>query len=628
MKVKTFTITGILACVTLTCSIIASESPLTKEFRKRVTPENIDSVNGFRSGFFSREQGTSFFEAAIDADDLGAIKFLLAHGANIEYSGSTGEPPLHYAIRRHRIGIVRTLLNAGADCNANGKQQEKPLHITLKEPDDQILSELLRRHQLQSLILCIGADDAQGNIALHFAALHIGMDPANIQKLIRDTPAGKINAQNENGDTALIIAIRARNEDFVRALLAPREDEAEIDLSLCNTEGNSALHVAAATIAPPVSKGLMDALVARANPEAINKRQAHEPNDTALIIAIRARNEAFARALLRRAEINLSLCNTEGNSPLHIAAAITAPPVSQELIDALVERANAEAINIQQPHEPHNTALIIAIRCNNIGIVQRLLTHPNIEPNFPDATGETPLIIAIEMGRRECIRCLLNHDRINRDTPDRDGNKPADYALLAGLPLRLRDALLTSPSVIYRIEDANRTAEDKAPELGTDLKQLIVRGANLSLTNNNGNTPFHLLAQIASIDQAFLQSLVANAWFSRAIHTFNRCNKLPWDISRNTSQEIKREIKPWLTTRYLLKATNYFSTQPDRQEPVAVRFVVAAAPQPAEQPAQADEEADVQAAGRIARRLAEQAAGPLAGRVAEAGLKKLLPHPQ
>ena len=83
-----------------------------------------------------------------------------------------------------------------------------------------------------------------------------------------------------------------------------------------------------------------------------------------------------------------------------------------------------------------------------------------------------------------------------------------------------------------------------------------------------------------------------------------------------------------MTTRYLLKATNYFSTQPDRQEPVAVRFVVAAAPQPAEQPAQAAEEADVQAAGRIARRLAEQAAGPLAGRVAEAGLKKLLPHPQ
>lgn len=139
MKMKIFTITGILVFVTLTYPIIAcDESSLTKQFRKLVTPENINSVNGYRpkhskSGrsFFraaSPAVGRSFFEVAIDEDDLSAIKFLLAKGANIECLGSHGEPPLHYAIRNHRTDIVRELLARGANCNAGGINHERPLH--------------------------------------------------------------------------------------------------------------------------------------------------------------------------------------------------------------------------------------------------------------------------------------------------------------------------------------------------------------------------------------------------------------------------------------------------------------------------------------------------------------------
>lgn len=548
MKTKIFTITGILAFATLTGPIIASESPLTKDFRKCVTLENIDSVNAYHSGFFSTGPGKSFFEAAIEADDLGAVRFLLASHANIECPGSNHEPPLHYAIRKHRIGIVRVLLRAGADCNAGGIENERPIHIAFKKYDHQILLILLNRHELR-----LGEEDAHHNIALHFAASYIGMKSEIVQGIIENTPPDKIDSQNENGDTALSIAIRERNEEFALVLLAPRDD---------------------------------------------------------------------------RAEINLSLCDTAGNSPLHVAAAN--PLLSPRLIDALVTKASADAINKQQTRAPHYTVLIIAIRYNNIEFVRQLLDRRDIiNPNFPDGKGKTPLIIAIEIGRVECIRALLGHAAIRRNTADRKGNTPAHYAVVAGLPLVLRKALLTHPYVYYSIVDAahiRRAA--RSAFLALDVQQEIVMGANLSLTNNNGNTPVHIAAQIASIEPELVRSLVATANGGRvAIHTFNKGKKLACDISGNASSDVQSLITPYWPTRCYFRSKSYFSKPVDLQAPFRVEFEAAAAPQDDEQLAKDAKRLDVKLAVRIIRRNIREKYGffgYLPRQVAEYALKMMI----
>jgi ankyrin repeat protein len=384
---------------------------------------------------------------------------------------------------------------------------------------------------------------------------------------------------------------------------------------------------------PRLPQNLIVALVARAGAEAINKQQTHAPHDTALSIAIRARNEEFARALLApRIEINLSLCNTEGNSPLHVAAAAIANPcLPQDLIVALVARANEEAINKQQAHAPCDTALIIAIRCNNTGFVKRLLTHPNIKPNVPDATGKTPLIIAIEMGRQECfdallahtsidpnfpditsktplivaielgrqgcIGALLDHPRIERNTSDRDGNTPAHYAVVAGSPPALRSALLTHPCVEYNIQDAARVDDhDRSPGLPLATQLAILSRSDPRRQNRNHNNPIHIAAQIAGIDPTLVQALVKAAGGWEAIHTFNTRGLLACDASRNASDAVKRSITPYPLTLCYLRSQHYFSTHPDSQDPATVEFAAAAAPQHVEQPAQAAAEAGAQEA--------------------------------
>lgn len=594
MKIKIVTMTGILALVTLTCPILASESALTKEFRKTVTPENINSVKGYRPSIFTAARPSSFFEAAIDEDDLCAVRFLLASRADIERRGSKGEPPLHYAIRNRRLDIVKELLGAGANCNAKGIGNEHPLHTALKNPDDRIIAALLNRPDLMA-----GEKDAHNNIALHFAALCIGMDPAAIRGIIEITPTDKRNALNENGDTALIIALRARNEEFVQALLACPE----IDLSICNAEGNSPLHVAAATTNPSLPRSLLDALVTHADAETINKRQGRDPRDTALIIALRTRNEAFARKLSAHPEINPALLNAEGNSSLHVAAAMANPPLPQDIINTLITRANAIAnidiINMQQGREPRDTALIIALRSGNVPFALRLLAQhaeqqrnipdTRIEPNFPDAaTGKTPLIIAIEAGIAECINALLGHSRLRLNIPDHSGNTPAHYAVAAGVPLVLRSALLTHPSVNYNVQDAAHTRTPRAPTPPLAILQAIVRDADLGLTNLNGNTPIHLAAQIGGIDAALVRSLVATPSGARAIHTFNVHRQLPCDIAENSGATVYKLITPYWPTRYCLRTENYLSTRFVQQDPAAVAFDdVVAARQQAAPPAQA-----------------------------------------
>ena len=456
--------------------------------------------------------------------------------------------------------------------------------------------------------------------------------------LVARANAEAINKQqtHEPHDTALILAIRARNEAFAQELLT----RPEINLSLCNTEGNSPLHVAASVIAPFLSQVLTDALVIRANAEAINKQQAQEPHDTALILAIRARNEAFVQALLTRPEIDLSLCNTEGNAPLHVAAAIADPFLSQGLIDALVARANEEAINKQQGRAPHDTPLIIAIRCNNIGFVRRLLAHRDIKPNIPDATGKTPLHTAIEMGRQECLEALLAclgidpnipdatgqvplhiaiekgreecikalhaHKRINHDAQDRSGNNPAHYAATAGLPLELRKGLLSLPFVNYSILDADQTDALRAPDFSPETKKEIVRAANLKGTNNNGNNPVHILAQRAAPNEDLVKEVMQNPTGKEAIHAFNACRQLPCDIARIVDPSVRGLITPLSITTWFLRKIDGFSTHPDQQVPGTVEFVVEVVPQYVEQRAAVARHTDQ--AAQAAPRHAEQAA--------------------
>jgi ankyrin repeat protein len=564
MKIDRYLAVGILVFVTLISPIRASESDLTKEFRKKVTHDTINSTKGYRAKH--SQDGRSFFEAAIDEDDLGAINFLLERGADVDRPGSSGEPSLHYAIRNRRVDIVRKLLGAGADCNAGGIDNERPLMLAFKgpnRPDKQIILALFELHALRA-----DEEDIYHNNSLHFAALCMGMSAEIVQKIIEHTSADKINTQNEQGNTALIIAICARNDEFVKKLLTCPK----IDLSLCNTEGNSPLHMAAAIVKPALAQDLMQMLVEKADKDAINKKQENDPHDTALIIAIRCNNIGFVKALLTHPSkdkehpfIDPNTADSTGKTPLHLA-----------------------------------------IEKESIECCQALLTHPHIAPNIADSTGETPLHLAIEIGNDELIRALLACKAIKRDIQDRYGNTPSHYAVVAGLPLSLREALLTHPVIAYNLAEAAHARG--VPDIPLETKKKIIDGANLSLTNISGNCPIHLAVQRGLIDFDFLKALVVTTSGRDATHMFNNNGKLAYELSRNIDGRVTELVTPFLPTRLYFRSKDYLSAvHTASEEPIAVQFApaeetvgqqvelaTAAAPQQAEQDAAVQQAAQIQ----------------------------------
>ena len=437
MKKIIFAASVILASITGTCSILASESPLTKKFSEQITAENINLENGYcERHFLGKDRFTSFIAAAIDAGDLCAVKFLLANGVDahnkikvidISSMNCNGEQPLHYAIRKQRSDIVRLLLGEGADYNAEGIDGERPFHIALKVHFAPILSVLL--HQAKDLDL--GAKDLHNNTALHFAAPYIGLDQAFINGITDGVSADIINAQNSNGDTALNIALRAKNAEFAMALLDRTENNLPVcNLTLCDAQGNAPLHVAAAIVDPSLPQNLLQRLVTYtaelpcAGGKAINQLQRVDPNGTALSIAVRCNNMELIKLLLA-----------------------------------------LRAINPNKPDATGKTPLVLAIELGNRECAQSLLALQGISPNIPDATGKTPLVLAIEKGDEQTVEKLLACEGIDPNVPDSRGNTAAHYAVTAGVPLALRNALLTHPRVKYSIEgaDAARSSGSYSP---------------------------------------------------------------------------------------------------------------------------------------------------------------------
>ena len=143
-------------------------------------------------------------------------------------------PLLIEAIRRadNDTVIVAVLLHAGANINTQGKDGETPLSVAAEDNRVNILEMLLSqgayvnvvdRHGWTPLMRAVCSSPYRGH-------------PAIVQALL--TKKADINARNENGETALILAAE-RKPDTVRLLI-----EYGADMNLEDREGHTALSVA------------------------------------------------------------------------------------------------------------------------------------------------------------------------------------------------------------------------------------------------------------------------------------------------------------------------------------------------------------------------------------------------
>jgi ankyrin repeat protein len=139
----------------------------------------------------------------------------------------------------------------------------------------------------------------------------------------------------------------------------------------------------------------------------------------AIFSATKAGNRAMVELLLSRgANVNANQQDTEGNTPLHMAAMNGFQAVTEALL------ANQADVNAQT--RSGNTPLLLAAERNNSKILSLLLEH-GADVNAQSNDGRTALSIAAYRGQVENGKLLLAAGA-NPNTMNQDGRTPLSFA--------------------------------------------------------------------------------------------------------------------------------------------------------------------------------------------------------
>ncbi|MCH2399203.1 MAG: ankyrin repeat domain-containing protein, partial [Pirellulales bacterium] len=207
--------------------------------------------------------GGSPLHAAVSANQLQAIDFLIAQGAEVDRrdSNETGASPLMWAAAYGNLEAARRLIAAGAAVNYVDNNGATALDATLMfEPNKNReskaeIAQLLRDKGGQSSLAPVSISDiwtaaATGNTAAISKHLDEGADVNGLEPTTRATP--------------LIAAVTFGHTAAARLLL-----ERQADLAVSNPDGNTALHLAALFAYPDTVRML---LKKGANAAARNRR--------------------------------------------------------------------------------------------------------------------------------------------------------------------------------------------------------------------------------------------------------------------------------------------------------------------------------------------------------------------
>ncbi len=420
------------------------------------------------------------------------IARLLSQGADVNYMGTSGlHGPLYFAANRGDIEIVRLLLQYGANVNQAESPLARPtaLNIAFHRGNKEIILLLLQYGGCDTSIVYPGSNNKamDGLKSLITDNLSRACMLGNTQE-VRQLLASPNLAIPERTFTPLHWAVAQGNGKVVQLLL---EDQ-RFNINAQDEEGNTPLHIA-------IRNGQVIAQVLLSHNAQVNAL--NNQDQTPLHFAAQYGRTALAQLLLYNHQAHIGqMDNIDGDTALILAIFYGHTDVIKLL---LTHGANANYIAHNE-----NTPLIVALWRGNTEIIQLLLNYGAQAHYKRESDGWTALHEAAAAGNTEVIKLLLDNGAFIDETTN-----IGDTALIEAAYNGHAQAVELLSQRNANIAHANRwgnTALILAAQEGyvNIIKILLARGANVNEANSVGNTAL-IWAAIGG-DKSIVELLLAH----------------------------------------------------------------------------------------------------------------------
>lgn len=260
-----------------------------------------------------------------------------------------------------------------------------------------------------------------------------------IIKSLLSTVGINLNLADQNGDTALHIAVKSGSIEKVKLLLTCGND---LDLNLLNNNGESPLHLA-------------------------------------------VRNDAHSYTIFRlliNHGANINTCDNNGWTPLHSIVSMEDTEHSRECFEtAMLHGAMLNVATVDGSTPLHLAA-------SHLSWIQ-LLLQEGAETNILDRNNETPLFCASREGNLSVVAALIDAGA-NLDLSSSREGSPLHIAIKNG-HIDVAHTLLENGASIDIVNAQGQTALHLAcmyKELSNIAKELLERGADFQLRDTRGKT--------------------------------------------------------------------------------------------------------------------------------------------
>ncbi|XP_069778381.1 transient receptor potential cation channel, subfamily N, member 1 isoform X3 [Narcine bancroftii] len=402
--------------------------------------------------------GAVCLHAAAKRGHATVVKALLQKGAHVDAKTKDCYTALHIAVQNCKPLVVQTLLGFGAQVQLQGgKAQETPLHIAAQVKDGEKVAEILLKSGAD-----VNAQQENGETAMHIAARHGNLKM--IQALMEE--GGDLTWQSKAGENPLHIAVQHCHVTVVEEILNYLTNErSHIEAIACvnqeNQEGETCLHLAAE----------------------IKKDMIHFQQEDTKIIKILMEYDADITAITKLMH----------ETPLHYCAHVGNSDVLLEILKYIVSNRMQQVINKQSKNGC--SPLLLAAEKGHTEVVKiLLLNHARVD--VFDEHGKAGLHLAAENGHDQISDILLWHKAfVNAKT--KLGLTPLHLGAQNGYNRVVKLLVETHASMFDALSLLKQTPLHLAAAKGQlDVCNSLLRmKADVNATDIQGQTPLHLAAE-------------------------------------------------------------------------------------------------------------------------------------